>query len=168
MEPRGSVPYSQEFSSNPYSEPNQTNSSYFFKIHSNIFLPSRPSGRSLFCRVYLIKLWKNSYFFSILATWPDSVRSMMQGMKFLIVEPSPLSILSLLIPNIRLRILFLNTLSLSLIVRDHFSKLYNRTDKIIVIYIYIYICIYMCVCVSVCICVCMYVCVLCVCVCVCM
>jgi len=59
-------------------------------------------------------------------------------MKFLIVEPSPLPIL--LGPNIRLRILFSNTLSLhsSLNVRDHVSQPYSTTDNIIVLYILIF------------------------------
>ena len=61
-------------------------------------------------------------------------------MKFLIVEPSPLPILSLLGPNIRLRILFSNTLSLdsSLNVRDHVSQPYSTTGNIIVLYILIF------------------------------
>ena len=56
-------------------------------------------------------------------------------MKFLIVHPSPL-----LGPNIRLSILFSNTLSLdsSLNVRDHVSQLYSRTGNIIVLYILIF------------------------------
>ena len=44
-EPGGSMPHSQELSNNPYPEPNQPNSSYdnyFFKVHSNIVLPSTP------------------------------------------------------------------------------------------------------------------------------
>ena len=54
-------------------------------------------------------------------------------MKFLIVKPSPLPILMLLGPNIRLRMLFLNTLSLhsSLNVRDHASYPYCTTGNII-------------------------------------
>ena len=50
-------------------------------------------------------------------------------MMFLIVEPSPLPFSSLLGPNIRLRILFSNTLSLrsSLNVRDHVSQPYSTT-----------------------------------------
>ena len=48
-------------------------------------------------------------------------------MKFLIVEPSPLPIL--LGPNIHLRILFSNTLSLdsSLNLRDHAAQPYSTT-----------------------------------------
>jgi hypothetical protein len=40
MEPIYSMMNSQGLSSNPYSELNQPNSSYPFKIHSNIALPS--------------------------------------------------------------------------------------------------------------------------------
>ena len=46
MEAEGSMPHLQGHSSNPYTEPNQPNSSYvdsyFFKIHSNIVLPPMP------------------------------------------------------------------------------------------------------------------------------
>ena len=58
---------------------------------------------------------------------------MVQTMNFLIVEPSPLPFSSLLGPNIRLRILFSNTLSLhsSLNVRVHFYL--NMLDKKIVL-----------------------------------
>ena len=51
-------------------------------------------------------------------------------MKFLIVEPSPLPIL--LGPNIRLRILFTNTLSLRSFynVRDHVTQPYITTGNI--------------------------------------
>ena len=52
MQPVGSMPHSQGLSNNPYSEP--TNpipviDTYFFKIHSNIVLPStpKPPQRSL-------------------------------------------------------------------------------------------------------------------------
>ena len=58
-------------------------------------------------------------------------------MKFLIVEPFPLPILTLLGPNIRLRILFSNTLSLdsSLDVRGNVSQPYSTTGNIIVLYV---------------------------------
>ena len=55
-------------------------------------------------------------------------------MKFLIVKPFPLPILILLGPNIRLRILFSNTLN----VRDHVSQPYSTTGNIIVLYILIF------------------------------
>jgi hypothetical protein len=52
-------------------------------------------------------------------------------MKLLIVELSPLSFSSLMDPNIRLRILFSNTLILrsSLDVRDHVSEPYSTTGN---------------------------------------
>ena len=58
---------------------------------------------------------------------------------FLIVEPSVLPILIPLGPNIRLRNLISNTLSLrsSLNVRDHVSQAYSTTENIIVLYILI-------------------------------
>ena len=42
MKPGGSMPHSQGLSNNSYREPNQPNSSHFFKIHSDIFLQSTP------------------------------------------------------------------------------------------------------------------------------
>ena len=62
-------------------------------------------------------------------------------MKFLIVEPSPPPFSSLLGPNICLRILFSNTLSLyysSLSVRDHISHPYSTTGNIIILSILIF------------------------------
>ena len=62
---------------------------------------------------------------------------MVQTTKFLIVEPSPPPFSSLLGPNIRLRILFSNTLTprSSLNVTDHASQPYSTTDNIIVLYV---------------------------------
>ena len=58
---------------------------------------------------------------------------MVQTMMFLIVEPSPLPILILLGPKIRLRILFSNTFSLHsfLNVRYHVSQPYSKTGNIV-------------------------------------
>ena len=46
MEPGGSMPHSQGLSNNPCPEPNQPNLTYidiyFFKIHPNIILPTKP------------------------------------------------------------------------------------------------------------------------------
>ena len=55
MAPGCLMPHSQVLSNNSYPEPNQSNSlfdTYFFKVHSNIVLPStpRPPQRSLSCR----------------------------------------------------------------------------------------------------------------------
>ena len=51
IEPRGSMLHLQTVSNNPYSELNQSNFSYFFKIHSIIIRPftPRPSYRTLSC-----------------------------------------------------------------------------------------------------------------------
>ena len=61
-------------------------------------------------------------------------------MKCLIMEPSPLRILIPLGPNIRLRFLFSNTLSLHsfLNVRGHVLQPYSTTGNIIVLYILIF------------------------------
>ena len=37
------MPHSQGLSNNPYPEPNQSNSSYFFKVHSNMAMSSHLS-----------------------------------------------------------------------------------------------------------------------------
>ena len=59
-------------------------------------------------------------------------------MKFLIVELSIAPFSSILGPNILLKILFSNTLSLrsSLNVRDHVLRPYSTTDNIIALYIF--------------------------------
>jgi hypothetical protein len=61
-------------------------------------------------------------------------------MKFLIVEPSPLSICISSGPNIRLRIMYSNVLALhsSLNVRDYVSHPYSTTGNIIILYILIF------------------------------
>ena len=42
MKPKGSMPHSQELSNKHYPKPNQSNSTFSFKINSNIVLPSTP------------------------------------------------------------------------------------------------------------------------------
>ena len=61
-------------------------------------------------------------------------------MKFLILKPFHFAFASVLGSNIRLRILFSNTLSLdsSLNIRDHVSQPYSTTGNIIVLYILIF------------------------------
>ena len=63
-------------------------------------------------------------------------------MKFLIVEPSPLTIRIPLGPIFRLRIPFSNTFSLrySLKVRNNASQPYSKTGNVIVLYILIFKC----------------------------
>ena len=73
MGPGGLMPHSQGLSNNLYPEPYQSNSSYFFEIHSNIVLPSTPrlSWRSISCRFSLpANILKAVLLFSTLATWP--------------------------------------------------------------------------------------------------
>ena len=107
---------------------------YSFKIHSNIALLSMPttSRRSLSCRFNLLKFLKHSFLPLILVAWPGHLNILdlttltlqtVQTMKFYIVYPYPFS--SFLGPNMRLRNLFSNTLSLqsSLNVRYHVSEL---------------------------------------------
>ena len=71
---------------------------------------------------------------------PHYIRWTVQTMKFLIVSPLHSPFASLLGPNIGLRILFSNTLSLdsSLNVRDHAKHPYSTTGNIIVLYILIF------------------------------
>jgi len=82
-------------------------------------------------------MYPNTQLLSLLKCNPDYIRWTVQNIKFLIVEPSPLPFSSHLDPNIRLRILFSNTLSLlsSLNVRDHSSQSYSTTGNNIVLYI---------------------------------
>ena len=71
---------------------------------------------------------------------PGYIRWTLKTMKFLIVEPSPLPILIPLGPNIPLRILFSNTLSLhsSLNTRNHVLQTYTTTSNIVVLYLLIF------------------------------
>ena len=54
MKPKGSMAHSQGPSNNPCPGPNQPNSSYSFKVHSNIVLPSTP--RTLWDLVTVLKV----------------------------------------------------------------------------------------------------------------
>ena len=75
MESGDTMPHSQGLSNNPYPEPDQPNSLYwylfFFKIYSNIVLPSTPrtSWRYLSYRLP-VKILKALLPSSLLATWP--------------------------------------------------------------------------------------------------
>jgi hypothetical protein len=111
---------------------------YFFKIHSNIGLRKgfSPIGIPVS---------------TILATWPahlnllDVIALNKLGERYKLWSSSLwrlyyFSFASLLSPNIFLRILFWNTLSLHsfLNVRDHVSQPYSTTGNIIVLYILIF------------------------------
>jgi hypothetical protein len=105
---------------------------YFFKIHSNIIFPSTPR---LFPIGLPDKISKELLPYSILATWPAHLNLLelitltilaerKKLWSFLIVEPLYYQFPSLLSPDIRLRILLSNILSLHfyLNIRYHVSQ----------------------------------------------
>ena len=110
---------------------------YFFKIHFNIALPSTPksSKRSLSCRYTSYNFESTLIFFNsgyITCPYsrfnhPDYIRSTVQTMSSLIVEPSPLPILIILEPKY----------PQSSDIRDHVSQTYRTTGNII-LYILIF------------------------------
>ena len=133
-------------------EPNHPNFSHCYlpiSLRSILILSSHlrlgiPKALSLSPVGVPVKILKALLASSILSTWPthlnlldnhsDYIRWTIEYMKFLTVKAFPLA--SLLGPNIRLRILFSNILSLrsSLHVRDHASHPYSTTGNIIVLY----------------------------------
>ena len=84
--------------------------------------------------IYIFKIHSNLFRFN----HSDYIRWMVQTIKFLIPEPSPLPIP--LGPNICLRILFLNTLiqHSSLNIKNHVSEPHSPTGNIIVLFIYFF------------------------------
>ena len=115
------------------------NTSYWFLLL--LFISVNVEQRISFinvCRLWGIQLQKkktNNWFS------PDYFRWTVQIMKFLILESSPLSIFIALGLNIRLMILFSNTLSLLsfLKLRDNSSQPYSTTGNIFVLYNLIFI-----------------------------
>ena len=126
-EPGGSMPHSQGFSNNSYPEPNKPNYPNWYRILKALL----PSSILVTCPahlniLHLITLTKLGEWYKLCSSWLWSLLH------------SPFS--SHLGPNIRLRILFSNTLSLdsSLNVRDYVSQPYITTGNIIVLYILIF------------------------------
>ena len=69
MEPGYPMPHLKGISNNPYPEPNQPNSSHFFKVHSNNVLPSTPRpSQGLLTVGFSVKTFKALLPSSILAT----------------------------------------------------------------------------------------------------
>ena len=141
MEPGRSMSHSQGITNNPNPEPNQFNSLhwYLFLLRSILILSAHlclglPKGH--FPVGLPVKILKALVPSSILATWPahlnlpDLILSILgEGYKLwssLLWSLFPSSFSSLLGPNISLRILLSNTLSLhsSLNGRDHVSQPY--------------------------------------------
>jgi hypothetical protein len=127
MEPGGSMPHSQRLSNNPYPEPNQPITridTYLFKVHSNIVSHLRHGLPKGFFPVGLpVKILKALLPSSILAVCPahinllDLITLTILGERYKLWRSSLWSLFhspfsSRLGPNIRLRILFSNTLSL--------------------------------------------------------
>ena len=132
MEPGSGILHSKQPSNDPYTESNLsiffTFDAYFFRINSSTFLPFIRLGhpRGIFS-VWPLKFWNNSH---PLLFWLHALS--------ISIFHSPFS--SLLGTNIRLRILFSNTLSLDsyLNVRGHVAQPYSKTGNIIVLCILIF------------------------------
>ena len=133
-------------------DPVQTPITYFLKIHLNTIVPSRPGSPKWPLSVrFPTKILYAPLLSPIRATFPahlillDFITRTIRGEEYRWLSSSLCSFLhslvtsSLLGPNILLSILFPNTLSLrsSLNVSDQFSRPYNTTGKLIVMYAYI-------------------------------
>ena len=136
--------HSQGLSSNPYPQPNQPNFPHWYlsiqgplSSHLRLGLP-----KDLFSVGLPVKILKELLPSSILATCPahlnlvDLITLTILGERYKLWSTSLWSFLhsplpSLLGPNIRLRILFSNTLSLHscLNVRDYVTQPYNTTRR---------------------------------------
>ena len=140
------MPHSQGPSNNPYREQNQFNSSYFLKIHSNIIPHLRlsfPKGR--IPAGVPVKFWKELLPSSILATRPtnlsflDLIILTILGERYKLWNSSLWSLphlpfASLLDPNIHLRILFSNTLSLCSSLSKRPSSMLHNHHQLLTIY----------------------------------
>ena len=148
-----SMPHWQGLSNNTYPESNHSNSWYWHLFLRLILIFSCQlrlgTPRGFFPAGLPVKILKTLLPSSNLATWPvhlnllDSITLIILGEWYKLWNSSLLSFLhspfkSLLGPNIRLKILFTNTLSLhsSLNVRGHVSQPYRTTDNIIVLYFF--------------------------------
>jgi hypothetical protein len=56
MEPEGSLPHLQVFSTCPYPEPEQSPPHHFLKIRVNIILSSTPISSKLLCKIAFLKV----------------------------------------------------------------------------------------------------------------
>ena len=67
MEPEGSMAHSQGLSNNPYPEPNQSNSLYFFNIRSTVILPRGLLGDMTYFVIEIIFASFTYVFYQILS-----------------------------------------------------------------------------------------------------
>ena len=144
MEPERSMPHSQGLFNNHYPEPNQPNYPHWFlslqgPFYIVLLSTPRPPQRSLSCSLP-VKILKALLPSSILVTCPahlnllDLITRTILDERYKLWSSSLWSRLhspfaSLMGQNIRLKILFSNTLSLrsSLNIRDHVSQPYTRS-----------------------------------------
>jgi len=147
MEPKDSLPHSQQFPTCPYSEPSRSTPYpfHFLKIHFNITLPSTPRS-SKWCLSLRYPnqnpVWTSPVLYTsymprpCYSSWIDHSNNIwwwVQIIKLPIIEfyPLPSSFLS---PQFFLNTLFSNTLSLrfSLNMSDQVFDPYKPTGRIVV------------------------------------